>query len=179
MNTTPPCSGCNDFGQVDDTTKPVCFGCDYFNASAFARMILNAVNNDDFEVDENMLIDFNKYVNKKFTPTIKKQAVTPMDKVAIWLVSKLGTMTFFWLCFAMVTLPLVYPNSMPVVQYVSSGYLQLLFLPLIMIAGNLQQRRAELREESSYKISVKQDIQIEWLNYKIDRLKSQIKGLEK
>jgi len=171
------CSGCCMFGHFGDNKIPLCFECSDFSSSVFAHRVIDAFNNEDFEVDENLLADFDRFVNKTFVPTIKRQANTRMDRVALFLVSKLGTMWFFWLCFFLVTLPLIIPKTMTVIQYVSSGYLQLLFLPLIMIAGNLQQKRAELREESSYKISVKQDIQIEWLNYKIDQLKKQMDEL--
>jgi hypothetical protein len=170
---------CETFGKLDDHKKFICFGCQDFSAPMFAKQIMKAINDDDFEVDEDLLHDFNKFLAlKEFTPTRKKQAVTFMDRVAVWLVAKLGTMTFFWICTVLVTIPLIWPKVMPIIQYVSSGYLQLLFLPLIMIASNLQQRRAEMREESNYKLSVKNDIQMDWLNFKIDRLQKQITELK-
>jgi uncharacterized membrane protein len=43
-------------------------------------------------------------------------------------------------------------------------------MPLIMIAGNLQQKRAEMREEAAFKLSIKQDIEIEWLTYRLDKI---------
>ena len=50
---------------------------------------------------------------------------------------------------------------MPVVQYVSSGYLQLIFLPLIMVGQNLQGRHAEIRAEHDYETNIKAEKEIE------------------
>jgi hypothetical protein len=169
-----PCTDCVTFGQVNSDNESSCFACPNFSAARYAHRILEALDTGNFEADEDLMADFNKYVNKKYVPTIKRQAATLSDRIALWIVGKAGTMNFTYACAVMVTLPLVFPQVMAVVQYVSSAYLQLLFLPIILVAGNLQQKRAELREESAYKIQIKQDIQIEWLNYKIDWLKKQL-----
>ena len=61
----------------------------------------------------------------------------------------------------MVTVPLFFTPAIPVVQYISSGYLQLIMLPLIMIGQNLQGRHAELRAEHDYQTNVKAEKEIE------------------
>lgn len=50
---------------------------------------------------------------------------------------------------------------MSVVQYVSSGILQLILLPLILISQNLQGRHAELRAEHDLETNVKAEKEIE------------------
>lgn len=169
---------CTDFGKLDFNGDLACFNCSDFSSAQYAHRIFEAVDAGDFEADEDLMKDFNKFIklrlDSKYVPTIKRQASTFSDKLAIWIVQKAGTMNFTYACAVMVTIPLFWDKAMPVVQYLSSAYLQLLFLPIILVAGNLQQKRAELREQSAYKIQLKQDIQIEWLRYKLDKLKEQL-----
>ena len=70
-------------------------------------------------------------------------------------------MGFFYTCVVLVTIPLLLPPTLPVIQYLSSGYLQLILLPLIMVGQNLQGRHAELRAENDYKTNVKAEKEIE------------------
>ena len=53
------------------------------------------------------------------------------------------TMWFFYACFLLVTLPLIWPAAMPTVQYISSGYLQLILLPLIGVSAKIADRDAK------------------------------------
>jgi hypothetical protein len=168
---------CVTFGQVNSSNETSCFACKDFSPSRYAHRILEAVDAGNFEADEDLMSDFNKYVNSKYVPTVKRQTKTLSDKIALWTVGYAGTMAFTYLCVALIFLPSVFPKTVDAVSYIASA-LQLLFLPLILVASNLQQRRAELREESAYKIQIKQDIQIEWINYKLDRLKKQISEIK-
>ena len=47
------------------------------------------------------------------------------------------------------------------VFYISSGYLQLILLPLIMVGQNLQGRHAELRAEHDYETNIKAEKEVE------------------
>jgi uncharacterized membrane protein len=92
---------------------------------------------------------------------IHRQHLSASDKIALFVTKHLGTMEFFYLCVVLVTIPLIYPTTLPVVQYISSGYLQLIFLPLIMVGQNLQGRHAELRAQHDYETNVKAEKEIE------------------
>ena len=59
-------------------------------------------------------------------------------QIALFGVSKIGSMGFFYFCIILVTIPLFLPKTELVVQYISSGFLQLIFLPLIMVGQKLQ-----------------------------------------
>ena len=83
------------------------------------------------------------------------------DKVALFITKRMGTMGFFYVCLALVSIPLMFPVALPVVQYVSSGFLQLIFLPLIMVGQNLQGRHSELRAQHAYETNVKAEKEIE------------------
>jgi uncharacterized membrane protein len=47
------------------------------------------------------------------------------------------------------------------VQYISSGYLQLILLPLILVGQNLASRHSELRSEHDYQTNIKAEKEIE------------------
>ncbi|HET7099074.1 MAG TPA: DUF1003 domain-containing protein [Patescibacteria group bacterium] len=95
------------------------------------------------------------------TNEVHKNHLTKTDKIALFITSKIGKMGFFYFCVILVTIPLVIPSTMPLVQYISSGYLQLILLPLILIGQNLQGRHAELRAQHDYETNVKAEKEIE------------------
>ena len=68
--------------------------------------------------------------------------MTLNDRIATKASAAAFTMPFFWGCVVLVTVPLVFPAAMPVVQYISSGYLQLILLPLIGVAAVIADRAA-------------------------------------
>jgi len=93
----------------------------------------------------------------------RKASLSFLDRIAVGATSVVGTMGFFFACAIMVTIPLIYPTTMPVIQYISSGYLQLILLPLIMVGQNLQSRGSELRAENDYQVNMKAEREIEVL----------------
>jgi uncharacterized membrane protein len=95
------------------------------------------------------------------TNEIHKKHLSRTDKVALFITRKVGTMGFFYFCLAFVTLPLIFKSTMPTVQYLSSGYLQLTLLPLILVSQNLQGRHAELRAQHDYETNLKAEKEIE------------------
>ena len=68
-------------------------------------------------------------------------------RLALWLTLHVGTMGFFYACVGLVTVPLIWPVTMAVVQYISSGYLQLIFLPLIMVGQGILNALADKRHQ--------------------------------
>lgn len=95
------------------------------------------------------------------TNEVHKQHLSRTDKIALFITRRVGTMTFFYACLVLVTIPLVYNPALPLVQYISSGYLQLILLPLILVGQNLQGRHAELRAQHDYETNVKAEKEIE------------------
>lgn len=95
------------------------------------------------------------------TNEVHKSRLTKTDKLALFITRRIGTMGFFYICFILVTIPLFFRNVMPIVQYISSGYLQLLLLPLIMVGQNLQGRHSELRAQHDYETNIKAEKEIE------------------
>jgi uncharacterized membrane protein len=95
------------------------------------------------------------------TNEVHQSRLSKTDKLALYITKRVGTMGFFYACAVLVTIPLIFAPAMPVVQYISSGYLQLILLPLIMVGQNLQGRHAELRAEHDYQTNVKAEKEIE------------------
>ena len=95
------------------------------------------------------------------TNEIHKSRLSKTDKIALFITTRIGTMGFFYFCLALVSLPLIFSPAMPVVQYLSSGYLQLILLPLILVGQNLQSRHAELRAQHDYETNLKAEKEIE------------------
>ena len=92
---------------------------------------------------------------------LREQSLSLTDRIALKATGVVGTMTFFYACLVMVTIPLLIPPVMPVIQYISSGYLQLILLPLIMVGQNLQSRHTEIRAENDYRVNVRAEREIE------------------
>ena len=95
------------------------------------------------------------------TNEIHKSRLSKTDKIALFITSKIGTMSFFYLCLVLVTLPLIFRSTLPIIQYISSGYLQLILLPLILVTQNLQSRHSELRAQHDYETNLKAEKEIE------------------
>jgi Zn-dependent protease with chaperone function len=91
------------------------------------------------------------------------ESLSPSDRIALWLMGRVGTMPFFWFCNVLPLLPVLWPQSLAVVTFVSSGWWQLAFLPLILVAQNVQSRHAELMADQHYAAEAKADAQIEML----------------
>lgn len=102
-----------------------------------------------------------RFAPPKNTNEVHRSRLSRLDKIALFITERVGTMGFFFACVILVTVPLFVPKTMPVVQYISSGYLQLILLPLILVGQNLQGRHAQLRAESDFETNVKAEKEIE------------------
>lgn len=72
------------------------------------------------------------------------------DWLAIKLSAQFATMAAFYVFAVLSLMPLVWPASMAVVQFVSSGVLQLVALPLLAVSSVIIGRKAEARAEQDH-----------------------------
>lgn len=105
-------------------------------------------------------------IKEKFAPIknpnlLSKDAMSTLDKAALFVTEKVGSMGFFLACCILVLVPLFFASTLNVVQYISSGILQLILLPLIMVGQNLQGRHAEIRAQHDFDTNVKAEKEIE------------------
>ncbi len=101
-----------------------------------------------------------------------KQSLTRLEKFAVLIADRIGTMGFFFIVLAWTFLWLLWNTFAPqelrfdpfpafVLWLFISNMLQLFFLPLIMISQNLEKRRDELRAEHDFEVNLKTEREVE------------------
>jgi uncharacterized membrane protein len=98
---------------------------------------------------------------------INKEAaekITPLDRLALWITIRVGSMGFFLIVFGWTAIWLTWnmlaPASLqfdPPMAFV----IQILLMPLIMVGQNVQGTHAELRAEHDLEVNVKAEEEIE------------------
>ena len=101
-----------------------------------------------------------------------KEALTRLEKLAMWITDHVGTMGFFLLILAWTLAWLgwntIGPRDMrfdPFPAFVLwlfiSNMIQIFLMPLIMVGQNLQGRHSEARAENDFEVNVKAEREIE------------------
>ena len=101
-----------------------------------------------------------------------EQQLTRMDRLALTITKRVGTMGFFLVIFIWTVCWLGWnflapkalqfdPPTAFVLWLFISNMIQILLMPLIMVGQNLQGNHAELRAESDYEVNVKAEREIE------------------
>ena len=101
-----------------------------------------------------------------------RKNLTPLERLAVWITDKVGSMGFFIIIFVWTTVWLGWNTLAPqdsrfdpfpafVLWLFISNMLQIFLMPLIMIGQNLQGRHSEARAESDFEINVKAEKEIE------------------
>ncbi len=110
-----------------------------------------------------------------------EQNLSRMDRLALTITKRVGTMGFFlliliwtvcwlgWNFFAPPALQFDPPTAFVLWLFISN-MIQILLMPLIMVGQNLQGQHAELRAESDYEVNVKAEREIEAM---LQRLEAQ------
>ena len=104
-----------------------------------------------------------------------------MDRVALRITQRVGTMTFFLIIFTWTACWLLWNMFGPkqlrfdpfpgfVLWLFISNMIQLLLMPLIMIGQNLQGRGAEQRAQNDYKINLKAEREIQEIQAKLSTI---------
>lgn len=97
---------------------------------------------------------------------------TALEKTALYITEKIGTMGFFFILLIWTAIWLIWNTLMPdnlhfdpfpafVLWIFISNMLQLFLLPLLMIGQNLQGRHSEARAENEFKTNLKAEKEIE------------------
>jgi uncharacterized membrane protein len=105
--------------------------------------------------------------NKEIAKTIG-----PLDRLAVWITDRVGTMGFFlaiflwtivwlgWNLLAPAKLQFDAPMAFVFWLFISN-LIQILLMPLIMVGQNIQGRHSELRAEHDLEVNVKAEEEIE------------------
>ena len=113
-----------------------------------------------------------KYPSLKNTNLIHKHNLSNLDKLAIFVTEKIGTMGFFFIIFAWTMVWLGWNVFAPlnlrfdpfpafVLWLFISNLIQIHLMPLIMIGQNLQGKHAELRAQHDLETDIKAEKEIE------------------
>ncbi len=100
------------------------------------------------------------------------ERLSPLDRLAVWITNRVGTMGFFliiaiwttlWLGWNLLAPPrLQFDPPMGFVFWLFiSNLIQILLMPLIMVGQNIQGRHAEVRAESDLEVNVRAEKEIE------------------
>ena len=103
---------------------------------------------------------------------IHQQSLSPLERVAMAVTDKVGTMGFFLIILSWTIIWLgwnvVGPQSLRFDPYPAfvlwlfiSNLIQIHLMPLIMVGQNLQGRHSELRAESDYEVNLKAEKEVE------------------
>lgn len=101
-----------------------------------------------------------------------KEKLTRLEKIAVWITDRVGSMGFFIIVFAWTMLWLGWnifaPSEFRFDPYPAfvfwlfiSNLIQIFLMPLIMIGQNLQGRHSEARAEADFEINIKAEREIE------------------
>ena len=117
---------------------------------------------------------------------IKTIPASPLDRLALWITLRVGSMGFFviifvwtvvWLSWNMLAPRAVRFDPYPgfVLWLFISNMIQLFLMPLILIGQNLQSQESDQRAKNDYKINLKAEAEIQAIRAD---LKSILKHLE-
>ncbi len=101
-----------------------------------------------------------------------KEKLSPTNRLALWITTRVGTMGFFMIIFFWTISWLGWntlaPHSLRFDPYPAfalwlfiSNMIQIFLMPLIMIGQNLQSQHAEMRAEEDFEINKKAEMEIE------------------
>lgn len=106
-------------------------------------------------------------VNKKH-----KESLGLNDRIGLSITTLVGTMwtAYLFAGLAFVALPSAIAQGSPTVliNWVSSNFLQLVLLPLIMVGQNLQSRKDQIRAQSDYETDREAEKKIEMILIKLE-----------
>ena len=101
-----------------------------------------------------------------------KEKLSDLEKFAVWVTDKIGTMGFFlfilifnvlwigWNVFAPIDMVFDSSWSFLILLFINN-ILQILFMPLIMVGQNLQGRHSEARAQADFEVNTKAEDEIE------------------
>jgi len=89
------------------------------------------------------------------------------DEIALRATLAIGTMWCVYAFAIFVMIPLLFPKIEPVIMYISSSFLQLVFLPLIMVGQNVINKKSERRAQSDHKMIMQALAEIKMINARL------------
>jgi uncharacterized membrane protein len=131
------------------------------------------------ETKNKTLLDISKDYPIKNVNTVHREKLSKLEKLAIFVTEKIGTMGFFFVIFiwtvSWLSFNILGPKELrfdPFPAFVLwlfiSNLIQLHLMPLIMIGQNIQGKHAELRSEHDFQTDKKAEAEIEAILFHLE-----------
>ena len=120
----------------------------------------------------------------------QKKKLSTLDRLAVWMTERVGTMGFCLLLLAWTVVWLgwntVAPHELRFDPYPAfvlwlflSNMIQICLMPLIMVGQNLQGRHAEARAQADFEVNTKAEQEIETIRLHLERILNHLEGTPK
>lgn len=120
---------------------------------------------------------------------VSRVRTTPLNRLALWITERVGSMEFFLVIFAWTVSWLFWNMFAPkhlrfdpfpgfVLWLFISNMIQLFLMPLIMIGQNLQGRGAEERAKNDYKVNRKAEVEIQEIKIQLTAILSRLDEIQ-
>jgi uncharacterized membrane protein len=117
-----------------------------------------------------------------------KESLTYLERIALWITERIGTMGFFFIIFIWTIFWLTWNTFAPtefrfdplpafVLWLFISNMIQILLMPLIMVGQNLQGRHAEKRANADYEVNMQSGREIETILQHLENLNERVEKL--
>jgi uncharacterized membrane protein len=119
-----------------------------------------------------------------------RKSLTYLDRIALWITERIGTMGFFFIIFAWTIFWLSWNALAPVelrfdplpafvLWLFISNMIQIFLMPLIMIGQNLQGRHAEKKANADYEINISAEREIETILQHLENLNEKVEKINR
>jgi hypothetical protein len=109
------------------------------------------------------------------THTKHIEQLSKLQRAVLLIANDVGTPQFLLFCVILSALPGVFPSTMNLVQFISSGFLQLVLLPILAIQGRSSSKHDEIMAEERYKKEVKRDRELSEISKQLKEIQEKIK----
>ncbi len=117
-----------------------------------------------------------------------KESLTYLERIALWITERIGTMGFFFIIFVWTIFWLSWNTFAPVklrfdplpafvLWLFISNMIQILLMPLIMVGQNLQGRHAEKRANADYEVNIQSEREIETILQHLENLNEKLEKI--
>jgi uncharacterized membrane protein len=121
--------------------------------------------------------------------TTPKVAPTPLNRLALWITKRVGSMGFFVVIFSWTVIWLFWNMFAPkgmrfdpfpgfVLWLFISNMIQLFLMPLIMIGQNLQGSVAEQRAKNDYKVNLRAEKEIQEIQGQLAEILARLEKMQ-
>jgi uncharacterized membrane protein len=118
-----------------------------------------------------------------------KVAPTPLNRLALWITTRVGSMGFFMVIFSWTVIWLFWNMFAPkglrfdpfpgfVLWLFISNMIQLFLMPLIMIGQNLQGSVAEQRAKNDYKVNLRAEKEIQQIQGQLAEILARLEEIK-